>query len=147
MAPWMRPMWDVLGQQLSQREIQALMDEKYIEIVPLGFMRGRTFIKTWIVADEMQNATENQMKMLTTRLGTGSKMVITGDLDQCDLPKPRSYQRVQANGLADLLERIRKTGAPPPPTIQCFAFQTDDVQREAVVKDILKIYAETDADA
>jgi phosphate starvation-inducible PhoH-like protein len=148
MAPWIRPMWDVLGQQLSQREIQVLMDEKYIEIVPLGFMRGRTFIKTWIVADEMQNATENQMKMLTTRLGTGSKMVITGDLDQCDLPKKYAYNRpVLSNGLADLLERIRRTGKPLPPTIQCFAFQTDDVQREAVVKDILKIYAETDADA
>jgi len=141
MAPWMRPMWDFLSQQLSQREIQVLMDEKYIEIVPLGFMRGRTFLKTWIVADEMQNATENQMKMLTTRLGTGSRMVITGDLEQCDLPKPR-FPQAPTNGLADLLGRMAKAGCPP--TIDRFAFSADDVQREAVVRDILRIYAATD---
>jgi len=143
MAPWMRPMWDVLAMMLSQAEIQVLMDEKYIEIVPLGFMRGRTFTNTWIVADEMQNATGNQMKMLTTRLGSGSRMVITGDLEQCDLPK-NDYKgkSIVVNGLEDLLARIRRVGCPD--SIQIFEFDREDVQREAVVKDILKIYSDTD---
>jgi len=141
MAPWVRPMWDVLSLALSQREIQALMDEKFIEIVPLGFMRGRTFINTWVIADEMQNATVNQMKMLTTRIGTGSRMVITGDLEQCDIDKTRHpgyFGNIQ-NGLADLLDRIQAQGCPP--TIQTFSFDREDVQRETVVKDILKLYA------
>jgi phosphate starvation-inducible PhoH-like protein len=117
------------------------MDEKYIEIVPLGFMRGRTFINTWVIADEMQNATVNQMKMLTTRIGTGSRMVITGDLEQCDIDKTRHpgyFGNIQ-NGLADLLERIQIHGCPP--TLETFAFDREDVQRETVVKDILKLYS------
>jgi len=138
MAPWVRPMMDVLGQFLTQREIQILQEEKVIEIVPLGFMRGRTFVNTWVIADEMQNATVNQMKMLTTRIGSGSRMVITGDLDQCDLPVPYRSSKV-VNGLADFLARMEVKGCPA--TIIPFVFDVEDVQREEVVKDVLKIYA------
>jgi len=140
MAPWVRPMMDVLSHFLTQREIQVLQEEKVIEIVPLGFMRGRTFVNTWVIADEMQNATVNQMKMLTTRIGSGSRMVITGDLDQCDLPMPSSYRTPRVvNGLADFLSRMQAKGCPN--TIAEFAFDVEDVQREEVVKDVLKMYA------
>jgi phosphate starvation-inducible PhoH-like protein len=141
MAPWIRPMMDVLSQVITQKEIQALMDEKIIEIVPLGYMRGRTFINTWIVADEMQNSTMNQMKMLTTRLGKGSRMIITGDLEQCDLPivkNSRSSHVKIENGLNDILNRIKNSEKSP--RIAEFAFDIEDVQREEVVKDILNIY-------
>ena len=140
MAPWVRPMMDVMGYFLSQREIQVLMDEKIIEIVPLGFMRGRTFMNTWVIADEMQNATVNQMKMLTTRIGSGSRMIITGDLDQCDLPMTTYKSNAPVvNGLADFLSRMQMKGCPI--TIAHFEFDVEDVQREEVVKDVLKIYA------
>jgi phosphate starvation-inducible PhoH-like protein len=140
MAPWVRPMMDVLAQYLTEGEIQALMEEKLVEIVPLGFMRGRTFLKTWIIADEMQNATTNQMKMLTTRLGHGSRMIITGDLEQCDLPATTKYAATATkNGLEDFLERMEKKGCPN--TISQFEFGIEDVQRETVVKDVLHIYS------
>jgi len=144
MAPWVRPMMDVLGQMITQKEIQLLMDEKIVEIVPLGFMRGRTFTNTWIVADEMQNSTVNQMKMLATRLGKGSRMIVTGDLEQCDLPPPKfvDYRNNRLlhveNGLSDFLQRMSKSGCPP--RIAEYKFEVEDVQREEVVKDVLNIY-------
>jgi phosphate starvation-inducible PhoH-like protein len=137
MAPWVRPMMDVLGQMITQKEIQLLMEEKVIEIVPLGFMRGRTFTNTWIVADEMQNSTINQMKMLTTRLGKGSRMIVTGDLEQCDLPLTRQGTQIE-NGLNDFLKRMHVKGCPP--RIGEYTFEIEDVQREEVVKDVLRIY-------
>ena len=84
MAPWVRPIYDILYNFLTQKEITALLEEKTLEIAPLGYMRGRTFKNSWIIADEMQNSTISQMKMLCTRLGEGTRLVITGDLDQFD---------------------------------------------------------------
>ena len=84
MAPWVRPIYDVLYQFITPTEVTELLEEKIIEIAPLGYMRGRTFKNCWIVADEMQNSTVSQMKMLLTRLGENSRLVITGDLDQYD---------------------------------------------------------------
>jgi phosphate starvation-inducible PhoH-like protein len=80
MAPWTRPIFDVLGEYYQKKEIARMLEEGTIEISPLAYMRGRTFKNAYIIADECQNTTVNQMKMLLTRLGEGSKMVVTGDL-------------------------------------------------------------------
>jgi phosphate starvation-inducible PhoH-like protein len=91
MAPWTRPIFDVLKEYFNAAEISGMIAEGIIEISPLAYMRGRTFKNSFILADEMQNATENQMKMLLTRLGEGSMMAVTGDLAQAD--------RIKDNGL------------------------------------------------
>jgi phosphate starvation-inducible PhoH-like protein len=130
MAPWIRPIYDILHQFISPKEVQHLIEEKHIEIAPLGYMRGRTFKNCWIVADEMQNSTISQMKMMMTRLGDNSRLVITGDLDQHD--------RVgEINGLEDFLKRFhgKKSDA-----ISIYMFQKKDIQREKVVAEVLNIY-------
>jgi phosphate starvation-inducible PhoH-like protein len=94
MEPWTRPMYDIFEQYLSRMQI-----ERNISIEPLGYMRGRTFTNALIIADEMQNATPNQMQMLLTRLGPNTKMIITGDLGQSDLG--------QDNGLEELVYKMQ----------------------------------------
>ena len=130
MAPWVRPIYDVLYNFITPKEVTMLMEEKIIEIAPLGYMRGRTFKNSWIVADEMQNSTVSQMKMLMTRLGENSRLVITGDLEQ--------YDRVnELNGLDDFLNKFRGRRSS---SISSFEFQRSDIQREEVVKEVLDIY-------
>jgi phosphate starvation-inducible protein PhoH len=108
-----------------------MMEEKIIEIAPLGYMRGRTFKNAWIVADEMQNSTVSQMKMLLTRLGENSRLVITGDLEQ--------YDKIsELNGLEDLLQKFKGKRSE---SISSFVFQRGDIQREEVVKEVLDIYS------
>ena len=103
MAPWTRPIFDVFAEYYQQKDIAKMLEEGTIEISPLAYMRGRTFKHAYIIADEMQNATVNQMKMLLTRLGEESKMVVTGDLAQAD--------RLNANGLINFCNLIaNKTG-------------------------------------
>lgn len=97
--PYMQPLYDALNDFLPAKQMAKLMEEKRIEIAPLAFMRGRTLSNAFVVLDEAQNATTMQMKMFLTRLGQGSRMVITGDRTQIDLP------RGTASGLADA-ERI-----------------------------------------
>jgi len=131
MAPWIRPIYDILYNFITPKEVVAMMEEKIIEIAPLGFMRGRTFKNSWIVADEMQNSTISQMKMLLTRLGENSRLVITGDLDQHD--------RVdQLNGLDDFLNKFRGKRSS---SISSFEFSKSDIQREDVVREVLDIYS------
>lgn len=130
MAPWIRPIYDVLYNFISPKEVQQLNEEKIIEIAPLGFMRGRTFKNTWIVADEMQNCTISQMKMLLTRLGENSRLIITGDLDQYDRPN-------EINGLEDFLYRFKNKSST---SIVSLKFEKNDIQREEVVKEVLDIY-------
>lgn len=130
MAPWVRPIYDILYQFISPREVTQLIEEKIIEISPLGFMRGRTFKNCWIVADEMQNSTISQMKMLLTRLGENSRLVITGDLEQYD-------RNNEMNGLDDFLNKFRGKRST---SISSFEFQRGDIQREEVVKEVLDIY-------
>ena len=132
MAPWVRPIYDVLYNFLTPKEVQQLMEEKIIEIAPLGYMRGRTFKNAWIVADEMQNATVSQMKMLLTRLGENSRLVVTGDLQQYD----RTFEN---NGLDDFLRRLKRRGGESE-SIVSFEFEKTDIQREPVVKEVLDIY-------
>ncbi len=131
MAPWVRPIYDILYNFITPKEVSAMLEEKIIEISPLGYMRGRTFKNCWIVADEMQNSTIPQMKMLMTRLGDNSRLIITGDLDQHD----RVYEQ---NGLEDFLNKFKGKRSS---SITCVEFDSDDVQREEVVKEILEIYS------
>lgn len=136
MAPWVRPIYDVLYNFLSPKEVVQLMEEKVIEIAPLGYMRGRTFKNAWIVADEMQNSTVSQMKMLLTRLGENSRLVVTGDLQQFD----RAFEQ---NGLDDFLRKFktkREATDQKSESIAAFEFEKSDIQREEVVKEVLDIY-------
>jgi len=130
MAPWVRPIFDILYNFISPKEVSYLIEEKIIEISPLGYMRGRTFKNCWIVADEMQNSSVSQMKMLLTRLGENSRLVITGDLDQFD-------RSGELNGLEDFLNKFRGKRSS---SISSFEFQRGDIQREDVVKEVLDIY-------
>jgi len=131
MAPWIRPIYDVLYAFISPKEVIELMEEKIIEIAPLGFMRGRTFKNAWIVADEMQNSTISQMKMLLTRLGENSRMVITGDLEQHD-------RAGEINGMEDFLGKFKGKRSS---SISSFEFDKTDIQREEVVREVLDIYS------
>jgi len=130
MAPWVRPIYDVLYNFISPKEVTSLMEDKIIEISQLGFMRGRTFKNCWIVADEMQNSTISQMKMLMTRLGENSRLVVTGDLEQYDRPN-------EINGLEDFLSKFKGKRSS---SISSIEFYKDDILREEVVKEVLDIY-------
>lgn len=130
LAPYIRPIYDILYRFLSQEEVSRLIENKMIEISPLAYMRGRTFKNTWIIADEMQNSTVSQMKMLLTRLGENSRMVITGDLEQHD-------RGAEVNGLHDFLEKFSKRRSS---SITSIEFDSNDIERERVVKEVLDIY-------
>jgi phosphate starvation-inducible PhoH-like protein len=131
MEPWTRPIFDVFGEYFWKHEIKGMLEEDIIEISPLAYMRGRTFKNAYIIADEMQNATPSQMKMLLTRIGKGSRMVVTGDLQQAD--------RMSSNGLLDFCNKVS------PRQLQRLAvcnFDKGDVERHEVVKEVLSIYGE-----
>jgi len=128
MDPWTRPMFDALHRYISPKQVKELMIQQKIEICPLAYMRGRTFDNAWIIGDEMQNSTPSQMKMLLTRIGTDSKMIVTGDVNQHD----RGFEN---NGLSDLISRIR-----PSENILHLDFTTDDILRSEVIKEILELY-------
>jgi phosphate starvation-inducible PhoH-like protein len=130
MAPWIRPIFDILYNFLSPKEVEHLLNEKSIEISPLGFMRGRTFKNCWIVADEMQNCTISQMKMLLTRIGENSRLIITGDLEQND-------RKEEMNGLEDFLNKIKGRRSD---SISSVEFEKSDIERENVVREVLEIY-------
>jgi len=134
MAPWIRPIYDILYNFISPTEVTKLLEEKLIEISPLGFMRGRTFKNCWIIADEMQNSTPSQMKMLLTRLGENSRLAITGDLEQHD----RGNEK---NGLDDFLNKFKGKRSD---SISSIEFNREDIEREEVVKEVLEIYSSGD---
>ena len=131
MNPWTRPIFDIFSEFVSLSEIKHMVDNGVIEISPLAFMRGRTFKRCFIIADEMQNSSPKQMKMLLTRLGDKSRMVVTGDLKQSD--------RSDDNGLYDFINRFQKSSMNFN-SIQYVELNDHDVQRSAVVSNILKIY-------
>jgi phosphate starvation-inducible PhoH-like protein len=130
MEPWTRPMFDSLRKYYSQREIDLLTKDKSIEICPLAYMRGRTFDQSWIIADEMQNATPNQMQMVLTRIGYDSKMIVAGDPDQYD-------KGFQLNGISDLTRRI---GIHDSDVIRQVYFTEADQMRNPVINDILRLF-------
>ena len=127
--PYMQPLYDALNDFFPAKQLARLIEEKQIEIAPLAFMRGRTLANAFVVLDEAQNATTMQMKMFLTRLGEGSRMAITGDRTQVDLP------RGVASGLADA-ERLLK----PIDKIAFSYFTTSDVVRHPLVAEIITAY-------
>lgn len=131
MAPWTRPIFDVFREYFYANEIEGMIKEGVIEISPLAYMRGRTFKDSYIIADEMQNATPNQMKMLLTRIGTGSKMVVTGDLAQAD--------RLKDNGLIDFIGHLKDYNTRH---IDVAEFYQKDIERHAAVKEVLQVYGD-----
>jgi len=131
MAPWTRPIFDVLREYFDSRQITGMIEEGVIEISPLAYMRGRTFKNSFIIADEMQNATRNQMKMLLTRIGQGSMMVVTGDLNQAD--------RLKDNGLIDFVNHLRSSNAT---RISTVFFGKGDIERHEAVREVLEIYGD-----
>jgi phosphate starvation-inducible PhoH-like protein len=133
MAPWTRPIFDVLSEYYYSREIENMIREGIIEISPLAYMRGRTFKDSYIIADEMQNATPNQMKMLLTRLGENSKMVVTGDLRQAD--------KLEDNGLLDFCSRL-EDNSQRLKLLDIVKFDNRDIERHNAVKEVLKIYGD-----
>ena len=144
MAPWLRPIYDILYQFISPKEVQSMIENKEIELSPLAYMRGRTFKNCWIVGDEMQNSTINQMNMLLTRIGHGTKLVITGDLDQHDRGGHHGgggAGMMEVNGLEDFTNKLRKKRSS---SISSIEFTREDVEREEVVKEILELYGDDD---
>ena len=132
MEPWTRPLLDVMREYYRPQDIAAMIEDQVVEIAPLAFMRGRTFKNSWIIADEMQNATPAQAKMLMTRIGQGSKIVITGDVEQAD-------RRYGDNGLIDLAERLERC---PVQGITVCCMEARDVQRHRIIGSVLKLYAD-----
>lgn len=134
MDPWTRPIFDILLEYYNQRDLDIMVQAGIIEISPLAFMRGRTFKRAFIIADEMQNSTPNQMLMLTTRIGDGSKMVITGDLKQSD--------RSMKNGLGDIMDKIREHSLIDPELcIKLVLMNSADIERSPIVAKILDMYS------
>lgn len=131
MAPWTRPIFDVFYEYWSPSHVEYMITNNVIEISPLAYMRGRTFKNAFIVADEMQNATVSQTKMLLTRLGDYSRMIVTGDLAQSDRNKEES-------GLEAFLELYHGAGGSD--SVKIVTFDNHDVERHPVVKEILRIY-------
>ena len=133
MAPWTQPILDVLLEYYRQADIAVMLDEKIIELAPLAYQRGRTFKNSWVIVDESQNMTINQMKMILTRLGDNSKMIVTGDLQQTD------KQFSSKNGLLDFIERMKVTSND---LFSHCEFSGLDIQRGEVVAAVLKMYGD-----
>jgi len=132
MAPWTRPIFDVFAEYYQAKDIAKMLEDGTIEISPLAYMRGRTFKNAYIIADECQNTTVNQMKMLLTRLGEGSKMVVTGDLAQAD--------RLSDNGLIDFCNLLEQKEYLE--HIDIIRFDHKDIERHNAVKEVLAVYGD-----
>jgi phosphate starvation-inducible PhoH-like protein len=127
--PYLRPLFDALGDMLDEEKLQRLLADKVIEIAPLAFLRGRTLNEAFIVLDEAQNTTPAQMKMFLTRMGYGAKVIITGDPTQTDLPSG------QRSGLRDSLELVREIRG-----IGIITFTDQDVVRHPLVAALIRAY-------
>ena len=132
--PYLRPLYDALGELFGFETYQRLMEKGAIEVAPLAYMRGRTLSNAFVILDEAQNATREQMKMFLTRLGDGSKMVVTGDLTQTDLPEGKTSGLKQA---VTILKGIDE--------ISVCQFSEKDVVRHPLVGKIVKAYEREDA--
>jgi phosphate starvation-inducible PhoH-like protein len=127
--PYLRPIYDALYEMFPRTQVEKLISSGTIEIAPLAFMRGRTLSHAYVILDEAQNTTPLQMKMFLTRLGEGSRMVVTGDVTQIDLPSQ------QESGLVDAQKRFKNI-----PSIAFVEFGSDDVVRHPLVSKIVKAY-------
>ncbi|NTZ18527.1 PhoH family protein [Paenibacillus sp. JMULE4] len=129
--PYLRPLYDALNDVLGPEQVAKTMERGLIEIAPLAYMRGRTLDDSFIILDEAQNTTPEQMKMFLTRLGFGSKMVITGDVTQIDLPRGKSSGLVEAQRILRSIEEIG-----------FISFDEQDVVRHSLVQKIIVAYNE-----
>ena len=127
--PYLRPLYDALYDMLGVETVEKYIEKQIIEIAPLAYMRGRTLDNAIIILDEAQNATLTQMKMFLTRLGFGSKMIVTGDLSQIDLPNKSVSGMVEAIDLLNDIEGIKM-----------IKFQREDVMRHPLVFKIIERY-------
>lgn len=130
MDPWTVPVFDILDEFFAKEQILAFMNQGLLEIVPLAFMRGRTFKNAFVIADEMQNSSKEQFKMLLTRIGDCSRIVVTGDPEQSDNDE---------NGLRDFCTRCERSDNLPD-DIKLISLDAEDVQRSRLVANILKLY-------
>lgn len=129
MSPWTKPILDVFEEYYSVKEIAQMIEENIIELVPMAYIRGRTFKNSIILLDEAQNTTPSSMLSALTRIGENSKMIITGDTKQSD--------RGKINGLSDFLQRFTEN-----PRIAVCYFDKKSIERHPVITDILKLYGE-----
>ena len=145
MDPWMRPILDIFLETYKQKELDRLIYDNIIEIAPLAFMRGRTFKNTFIIGDEMQNSTPTQMKMLLTRLGESSKVVVTGDIQQNDITggKENGLQDIvtKTNKYTSIMRKKHDVDIESLNSVQIIEFNNEHIERSKVVRKILDIYA------
>ena len=132
--PYLRPMYDALFEMLGQQKVAKYIERNVIEIAPLAYMRGRTLNDSFIILDEAQNTTIDQMKMFLTRIGFGSKAVITGDITQVDLPREKTSGLRHALKILSGIEGIGVT-----------QFQKGDIVRHPLVKKIVTAYEDDDS--
>ena len=134
--PYLMPLYDALNHMMEENQVRHLIEDGAIEIAPLAYMRGRTLSDAFIILDEAQNATREQMKMFLTRLGFRSKMVVTGDITQIDLLHKSDSGLIQINTLLKQVEGI-----------QFVYFSEKDVVRHELVKKIIKAYDQSDPES
>jgi phosphate starvation-inducible PhoH-like protein len=128
--PYLRPLYDALEDMMPHDRVQRALEDSTIEIAPLAYMRGRTLSDAFVILDEAQNATRAQMKMFLTRLGLNSRVVITGDKTQIDLPRHEDSGLLEVESILGGIEGIA-----------LLYFDDKDVIRHRLVKDIIKAYA------
>ena len=139
MAPYMCPIYESFLESISQRQLNKFIEEKQIEVSPFAFMRGRTFKDAFVIADESQNITKNQMKNLLTRIGDGSQLVITGDLTQSDLIHVDGS--IKENGLYDIMKRCeRQFEHRDECLIDIIQFTNADILRSDILHQVLELY-------
>jgi phosphate starvation-inducible PhoH-like protein len=131
--PYLRPLYDALYDMIDMERATALINKGLIEVAPLAFMRGRTLNDSFVILDEAQNTTSEQMKMFLTRLGFGSRAIITGDITQVDLPLEKVSGLIEAEHILRKIDRIRFVH-----------FSEIDVVRHPLVQDVIKAYARLD---
>jgi phosphate starvation-inducible protein PhoH and related proteins len=133
--PYLRPLYDALEDMVDFGTLRRFIESDVVEVVPLAFMRGRTLNNAIIILDEAQNTTKGQMKMFLTRMGQGSKTIVTGDVTQIDLPDPRE------SGLTDAMVRLSRTAG-----VSFIGLERADVVRHPMVQRVIDAYGEDDAD-
>lgn len=129
MMPWMLPIMDVFKEYYSPQQVEKMLEDEIIEVCPIAYIRGRTFKNAFVIVDEAQGTTKNSMLSILTRIGEGSKMVVTGDVRQSDIGS--------GNGLQDFIDRFQGSDL-----ISVIKFDRRDVERSPVVSEVLRIYNE-----
>lgn len=136
MRPWLLPLYDAMDKRTSSGKVRSMMESGRLELCPIAHMRGRTFDDAFVIVDEVQNVTDTQFRMVVTRIGIGSKLVLTGDPSQVDLPHGKS-------GLIDFLDRYERSNAVQTDShVRVVRLTADDCVRHPVVREMLELYDE-----